>query len=93
MITFAVVSIQTQKIDARLISLLPTDEKAMNAKGTMPVQPIDTRAVKNDINVTLNSDCTVRSFSAIAMVKEGCIFSTILHPEAVCQEHRQQQAG
>ena len=45
-ITFAVVSIQAQKIDARLTSLLPTDEKAMNAKGTMPVQPLDTIVVK-----------------------------------------------
>ena len=45
-ITFAVVSIQAQKIDARLTSLLPTDEKAMNAKGTVPVQPLDTIVVK-----------------------------------------------
>lgn len=45
-ITFAVASIQAQKIDARLTSLLPTDEKAMNVKGTMPVQPLDTIVVK-----------------------------------------------
>ena len=45
-ITFAVVSIQAQKIDSRLTSLLPTDEKAMNAKGAVPVQPLDTMALR-----------------------------------------------
>ena len=70
-ITFAVASIRAQKIDARLTSLLPTDEKAMKAKGTVPVQPLDTMAVKSDINVRFNPDCTVRSFSAIAMLKQG----------------------
>ena len=34
-------------------------------------QEIDTAAVKQDINVSFNSDGTVKSFSAFAMVKEG----------------------
>ena len=64
-------SVQAQKIDARLTALLPNDNKTMSIGGESQNQKIDTAAVKQRINVRFNSDCTARSFSAIAMVKEG----------------------
>ena len=66
------ISIQAQKIDARLTALLPSNNKLMSAIGSSAGwQEIDTAGVKQKINVSFNSDCTVRSFSAIVMLKEG----------------------
>ena len=68
-----VTGIQAQKIDVRLTDLLPNTDGTSKAKSAMrgQQQEIDTTAVKNEINVSFNSDCTVKSFSAFAMVKEG----------------------
>ena len=68
---FAAISLQAQKIDTRLTSLLPTDNMPMSIGGASASEEIDTAAVKSDINVCFNSDCKVRSFSAIAMLKQG----------------------
>ncbi len=68
---FAVLSLQAQKIDTRLTSLLPTDNMPMSIGGASASEEIDTAAVKSDINVRFNPDCTVRSFSTIAMLKQG----------------------
>ena len=66
------ISIQAQKIDARLTALLPSNYKMMSTSGSSAGwQEIDTAGVKQKINVSFNSDCTVRSFSAIVMLKEG----------------------
>ena len=66
------ISIQAQKIDARLTALLPSNNKLMSTIGSSAgQQEIDTAGVKQKINVSFNSDCTVRSFSAIVMLKEG----------------------
>lgn len=66
------ISIQAQKIDARLTALLPSNNKLMSTSGSSAgQQEIDTAGVKQKINVSFNSDCTVRSFSVIAMLKEG----------------------
>ena len=68
-----VTGIQAQKIDVRLTDLLPNTDGTSKAKSAMrgQQQEIDTAAVKNEINVSFNSDGTVNSFSAFAMVKEG----------------------
>lgn len=59
-----------QKIDSRLLSLLPrTGLRAEVAAERTP--DIDTAAVKQQINVSFNSDGSVRCFSAIAMLKDG----------------------
>lgn len=65
--------IQAQKIDARLTNLLPDANGVSKTKSTMrgQQQVIDTAAVKQRINVSFNSDCTIKSFSVIAMLKEG----------------------
>lgn len=65
--------IQAQKIDARLTNLLPDANGASKTKSAMrgQQQVIDTAAVKQRINVSFNSDCTIKSFSVIAMLKEG----------------------
>ena len=68
---FAATSIQAQKIDTRLTELLPCDNNVLSAKGTSLNEKIDTAAVKQEINVTFNRDCSVKSFSAFAMVKEN----------------------
>lgn len=60
-----------QKIDQRLTDLLPSQGITMRSDGASTNQQIDTAAVKQQINVSFNSDCTVRSFSIIAMLKEG----------------------
>ena len=73
---FAATSVQAQKIDARLTNLLSSTNKVTSAKGASEKQQIDTLAVKQDINVSFNKDCSVRSVSAIAMVKEGCAIPT-----------------
>ena len=59
-----------QKIDERLLSLLPRN----NARAEVAPEnrePIDTAAVKQQLNVSFNEDGSVRSFSAIAMLKDG----------------------
>ena len=65
--------IQAQKIDARLTNLLSDANGVSKTKRAVrgQQQEIDTTAVKNEINVSFNSDGTVNSFSAFAMVKEG----------------------
>ena len=70
---FAAISLQAQKIDARLTNLLPDANGVSKTKSAMrgQQQVIDTAAVKQRINVSFNPDCTVRSFSAIAMLKQG----------------------
>lgn len=63
--------IQAQKIDARLTTLLSSVDgsKAKSAvRGEQ--QETDTAAVKQDVNVSFNSDGTVKSFSVIVMLKE-----------------------
>lgn len=66
-------NIQAQKIDVRLTSLLPDANDVSKAKSTVrgQQQVIDTAAVKQRINVSFNSDCTVKSFSVIVMLREG----------------------
>ena len=67
-----VISIQAQKIDARLTALLPEASGVSKARSVVRSQQgTDTTAVKQNINVSFNSDCSVRSFSAIAMLKKG----------------------
>ena len=71
--------IQAQKIDARLTTLLSSIDgsKAKSAvRGQQ--QEIDTVAVKQDINVSFNSDGTVKSFSVIVMLKENAECPTAL---------------
>ena len=70
---FVATGIQAQKIDARLTNLLPDANGVSKTKSAMrgQQQVIDTAAVKQDINVSFNSDGTVKSFSVIAMLKEG----------------------
>ena len=65
--------IQAQKIDARLTNLLPDANGVSKTKSAMrgQQQVIDTAAVKQRINVSFNSDSTIKSFSVIAMLKEG----------------------
>ena len=64
-----------QKIDGRLLRLLPhTHARAEVAPENR--EPIDTAAVKQQINVSFNPDGSVRSFSAIAMLKEGAVCPT-----------------
>lgn len=65
--------IQAQKIDARLTNLLPDANGVSKTKSAMrgQQQVIDTAVVKQRINVSFNSDCTIKSFSVIAMLKEG----------------------
>lgn len=71
-----------QKIDGRLLRLLPhTHARAEVAPENR--EPIDTAAVKQQINVSFNPDGSVRSFSAIATLKEG----------AACPRERLQQLG
>jgi hypothetical protein len=43
----------------------------MAVDGSSAGQEIDTAAVKQDINVSFNSDCSVKSFCVIATLKEG----------------------
>lgn len=68
---FVAVSIQAQKIDARLTRLLPSENQQMSLDGAPRAQSIDTAAVKKHINVSFNEDGTVKSFSSITMLKEG----------------------
>lgn len=68
---YAAITIQAQKIDTRLTSLLPSKNEAISAKGSLQPHAIDTASVKKQINVEFNTDCTVKTFSAIAMLREG----------------------
>ena len=70
---FVATGIQAQKIDARLTNLLSDANGVSKTKSAVrgQQQEIDTAAVKQNINVNFNSDCSVKSFSAFAMVKEG----------------------
>lgn len=79
----AVSSLMAQKIDASLTNLLSVSNKSKRAIGMSLTQKIDTAAVKHQINVSFDSDCTVRSFSVIAMLEEG----------AACPMDRFQQWG
>ena len=67
----AAIDVQAQKIDERLTSLLPSANDMQRARDARKGLQIDTAAVMQQINVRFNSDCTVRSFSAFAMLKEG----------------------
>ena len=64
--------IQAQKIDARLTNLLSDANGVSKTKRAVrgEQQEIDTAAVKQDINVSFNSDGMVKSFSVIVMLKE-----------------------
>ena len=76
---FATTGIQAQKIDARLTTLLSSIDgsKAKSAvRGEQ--QETDTAAVKQDVNVSFNSDGTVKSFSVIVMLKEDAECPTTL---------------
>lgn len=79
----AVSSLTAQKIDASLINLLSVSNNSKRTIGTSLTQKIDTVAVKHQINVSFDSDCTVRSLSAIAMLEEG----------SECPTDRMQQLG
>ena len=68
---FVAITVQAQKIDTRLTSLLPVSNKVMNANHSSQNTVIDTIAVQREINVSFNKDCTVKNFSAIAMLREG----------------------
>ena len=71
-----------QKIDGRLLRLLPhTHARAEVALENR--EPIDTAAVKQQLNVSFNEDGSVRSFSAIAMLKDG----------AACPRERLRELG
>lgn len=81
---FAATSIQAQKIDAQLTNLLPSiDGKRAKSAVRGQQQEIDTTAVKQSINVSFNSDGTVKGFSVIVMLKEG----------AECPTERLQKLG
>ena len=68
---FVATSVHAQKIDNRLVNLLSGNHRTMAAQGSAADMPIDTAAVKQDINVSFNSDCSVKSFCVIATLKEG----------------------
>ena len=70
--------IHAQKIDARLTELLPSADGTSRARSAVRghQQEIDTASVKQNINVSFNSDCSVKNFSAIAMLKEGAACPT-----------------
>lgn len=70
---FVATGIQAQKIDARLTNLLSDANGVSKTKSAVrgQQQEVDTAAVKQKINVSFNSDCTVKSFSAFAMLKKG----------------------
>ena len=68
---FVATSAQAQKIDNRLVNLLSSRHRTMAVDGSSAGQEIDTAAVKQDINVSFNSDCSVKSFCVIATLKEG----------------------
>ena len=72
--------IQAQKIDARLTNLLSDANGVSKTKRAVrgQQQEIDTAAVKQDINVSFNSDGTVKSFSVIVMLKEDAECPTAL---------------
>lgn len=72
-------NIQAQKIDERLTDLLPSANRLTTTRSPYASQEkIDTAAVKQNINVSFNSDGTVKSFSAIAMLKQGAQCPTSL---------------
>ena len=48
---YAAITIQAQKIDTRLTSLLPSKNEAISAKGSLQPHTIDTASVKKQINV------------------------------------------
>lgn len=79
----AVSCLTAQKIDASLTNLLSVSNSSKRAIGTSLTQKIDTVAVKHQFNVSFDGDCTVRSFSAIAMLEEG----------SECPTDRLQQLG
>ena len=68
---FATTSMLAQKIDARLTNLLPSHDQTMSTHRASQNEQIDTATVKQEINVSFNSDGSVKTFSAFAMVKEG----------------------
>ena len=74
---FVTIGVHAQKIDTRLTALLPSTNTSMS---TMRIsarsEMIDTAAVKSEINVIFNNDCTVKNFSVIAMLKEGAVCPT-----------------
>lgn len=61
-LVFVATSVHAQKIDNRLVNLLSGNHRTMAAQGSAADMPIDTAAVKQDINVSFNSDCSVKSF-------------------------------
>lgn len=76
---FIFTGVKAQKIDARLTSLLPSDNKVMSTRSSSAgLEEIDTAAVKQDINVKFNSDCSVKSFSVIVTLKEGAEYPAAL---------------
>ena len=77
---FVATGIQAQKIDARLTNLLSDANGVSKTKSAVrgEQQEIDTAAVKQDINVSFNSDGMVKSFSVIVMLKEDAECPTTL---------------
>ena len=73
---FTAISIQAQKIDARLTALLSSSNRVMSANKASRSMEMDTAAVKSEINVNFHSDCMVKSFSVIVMLKDGVVCPT-----------------
>ena len=62
-----VAGVDAQKIDQRLTHLV----EEVNARRAQGQRPIDAEAVNKSIAVRFNSDGTIRSLSAIGLLKEG----------------------
>ncbi len=74
---FVTIGVHAQKIDTRLTALLPSTNTSMSTRRiSARSEMIDTAAVKSEINVIFNNDCTVKNFSVIAMLKEGAVCPT-----------------
>ncbi len=59
------------------IGVLPSTNTSMSTRRiSARSEMIDTAAVKSEINVIFNNDCTVKNFSVIAMLKEGAVCPT-----------------
>lgn len=63
-------TIHAQQIDPRLTSLVTRPSATRSAQSEAP-RKFDPETVRRDINVTFNPDSTVRSLSAIAILKKG----------------------
>lgn len=72
----AAANMQAQKIDERMTMLLPSSNNTLRDKGSAERQRMVAATMKELINVSLNSDGKVESFSAFARLKEGAACPT-----------------